>query len=80
MRRRCLEDIDDIKGQLAASGTTAENQARAVRSQDVQVGQRIVAAHLLPEWRASEKAPPAMEVLAQAIADAMRTARGATMS
>ena len=37
---------------------------------------RIVAAHLLPEWRASEKAPQAMEAMAQEIADAMQTAKG----
>jgi hypothetical protein len=77
MRRRCLEDIDDIKKQPAAGGVTAENQARAMRSTDAETAQRIVA-HLPPEWRASEKAPKEMEALAQAIADAMQTARGGT--
>jgi hypothetical protein len=76
MHRRCLEDIEDIMRQLAASGVTVQNQARAIRSRDVETAQRVVAAHLLPEWRASEEAPQAMEALAQAIADAMQTARG----
>ena len=75
MHRRCLEDIDDIKEQIAAGGVTAEDQARLERSQDVETAQRIIAAHLLPEWRASEKAPQAMEAMAQAIADAMQAAR-----
>jgi hypothetical protein len=39
--------------------------------------QRIVAAHILPEWRASEKARQTMEGMAQAIADAMQRAREA---
>jgi hypothetical protein len=75
MYRRCLEDID---WQLVASGVTSEHQALAVRSRDVETAQRIVAAHLLPEWRASEKAPQAMEAMAQAIADAIQEARGGT--
>jgi hypothetical protein len=78
MARLCEEQIEDIKRQLTASGVTVENQARAVRSRDVETAQRIVAAHLLPEWRASEKASQAMAALAQAIADAMRGARGGT--
>jgi hypothetical protein len=76
MHRRCQVDIEDIKEHLATGGATAEDQARAVRSRDVETAQRIVAVHLLPEWRASENAPQAMEAMAQAIADAMRTARG----
>jgi hypothetical protein len=78
MARLCGENIEDIKRQLAESGVTTENQAKAVRSRDVGAAQRIVDAHLLPEWRASEKAPQAMEGLAQAIADAMKAARGGT--
>jgi hypothetical protein len=78
VHRLCLEDINDIKWQLAVSGATAENQARAVRSQDLEAAQRIVAAHFLPEWRGSEKAPQAMEAMAQAMADAMQAARGGT--
>ncbi len=76
MALQCEENIEDIRRQLAAGGATPENQARAVRSQDVGTAQRIVAAHLLPEWRVSEEAPQAMEAMAQAIADAMRMARG----
>jgi hypothetical protein len=78
MRRRCLVEIDDIKDQLAAGGVTAEDQAQVVRSRDVEAAQKIIAAYLLPEWRASEKAPQAMEAMARAIADAMQTARGGT--
>jgi hypothetical protein len=80
MARLCEESIEDIKQQLVAGGVTPENQARAIRSRDVETAQRIVAAHLLPEWRASEKVPQAIEALAQAIADAMRAARGGTRS
>jgi hypothetical protein len=80
MQRRCLEDIIDIKEQIAAGGVTSEKQARAVRFRDVKTAHRIVSAHILPEWRASEEAPQAMEALAQAIANAMQTARGATTS
>jgi hypothetical protein len=76
--QRCQVEIDDIRDQLAANGVTPEHQAQAVRSRDVAIAQRIVAVHLLPEWRASEKAPQVMEALAQAIADAMQTARGGT--
>jgi hypothetical protein len=57
-------------------GVAIENQAQAVRSRDVEAAQRIVAAHLPPEWRACKGARQAMEALAQAVADAMQAARG----
>jgi hypothetical protein len=77
MARLCEENAEDIRRQLAV-GATPENQARAVRSRDVEIAQLTVAAHLLPEWRASDNAPQAMEGLAQATVDAVQTARGGT--
>jgi hypothetical protein len=48
MRDHCLADINDIKWQLTVSGATAENQARAVRSREVEAAahDRKLAGHL----------------------------------
>jgi hypothetical protein len=74
------DDIDDIKYQLGGGGATSENQALAMRSRDVTAAQRIIDAHILPEWCASDHAMQALLALAQAIADALQAARGGHMA
>ena len=76
MLQRCLDDIENIRQQIAASGVTPEHQANVLRQRDVVAAQAIIARHVLPEWLASEQAPHALEGMAQDIASAMQEARG----
>jgi hypothetical protein len=78
MARRCLDDIEHIKRQLADGGVTFENQDLVLRQREVAAAQAIIAKHVLPEWRMSAGAPRALEGMAQDIADAMQAARGGT--
>jgi hypothetical protein len=78
MARRCLDDSERIKRQLADGGVTVENQDLMARQRDVAAAQAIIDKHVLPEWRASEAAPRALEDMAQDIADAMQATRGGT--
>jgi hypothetical protein len=64
MARRCLDDIEHIKRQLADGGVTIENQDLVMRQRDVAAAQAVIGKHVLPEWRASEAAPRALEAMA----------------
>jgi hypothetical protein len=78
MARRCLDDIEHIKRQLADGGVTIENQDLVMRQHDVAAAQAIINKHVLPEWRALRETPRALEAMVQDIADAMQAARGGT--
>jgi hypothetical protein len=71
----CLEGIDDIEQQLVANGVSVERQTGAVYSRDMRTAREIVTKHFPIEWRADARAPDIMVKMAQAIADAVQTAR-----
>jgi hypothetical protein len=77
MVRCCVEDVEDIKRQLNADGGSVENQARALYSRDMRTAQEIVTTYLPVEWRADDRAPDVTLKMAQAIAAAVQTGRGA---
>ena len=78
MIRRCLGDIENIRGQIAAAGVTPEHQVNVLHQRDLETAQAIIARHVLPEWLTDERAPRALEAMAQDIADAMLATRGGT--
>jgi hypothetical protein len=82
MARRCLADIDDIRGHLFAVGATVEHQNTAMRRHDMEAAQRIIDRHPIMHGigMASDDVPAARSAMARDIADALQTARGGTTS
>jgi hypothetical protein len=74
--RLCEADAERIKYTLAHGGVSAESQANLLRQRDVGAAQVIIAKHVLPKWRPSDKGPKALEALTQDIVNALQVARG----
>jgi queuine/archaeosine tRNA-ribosyltransferase len=82
MARRCLADIEDIKGHLFAVGATVEHQADALRRHDLETAQRIIDRHVIMHGVGihADDAPAARTAMARDIAEALLAARGGTAS
>jgi hypothetical protein len=78
LARRCLADIDDIRGHLFAVGATVEHQADAVRRHDPETAQGIIDRHVIMHGVGihADNVPAARTAMARDIADALQAARG----
>jgi hypothetical protein len=78
MARRCLADLDDIRGNILAASVTVEHQADAVRRRDLEVAHRIIDRHPIMHGvgMPSDDVPAARTAMARDIADAFAEARG----
>jgi hypothetical protein len=78
MARRCLADVEDIKGHILASGVTVENQAAHVRRHDLETALKIIERHPITHGiaMAVDAVAAARVAMARDIADALAEARG----
>jgi hypothetical protein len=82
MARRCLADIDDIRGNIFAVGATVKDQAAAVRRHDLETALKIIERHPITYGIAMDldTVAAARVAMARDIADALLAARGGTAS